>query len=433
MISRYSLPGMVEIWSDENRFQKMLQIEILACEALAKLGQIPNKDLVKIRASACINVARIEEIEKIVKHDVIAFLTQVGETVGNSSRYLHLGMTSSDVLDTALAVQMVEAAKIILQDLKALQQTLKKQARKYKDTLMIGRTHGVHAEPITFGFKLAGWYAEVGRAIERLSRAKEIIGVGKISGAVGTYAHIDPFVEKYVCEKMGLQPALHSTQIIQRDRHAEYLMQLALVAATTEKFALEIRHLQRTEVLELEEPFTSGQKGSSAMPHKRNPILSENICGLSRLIRTNALAALENVALWHERDISHSSVERVIIPDSTMLLDFIVQRLNYILENFQVYPQNMIENLKQSEQIIASQRILLELVRKGASREEAYQLVQSKALKARSEMNKEVFLKLLLKDKKILHYLSEKEINRCFDIRYFVRRVPQIFQRLGLK
>jgi adenylosuccinate lyase len=431
MIDRYSRPEMTRIWTDEYRFEKMLQVELLATEALVQKKQVPAAALAKIRSKARIDVARIREIEKEVKHDVIAFVTQVAETVGpEAQQYLHFGLTSSDVLDTALAIQMVEAADLLLTDLGVLQQTVGILAKAHEKTLMIGRSHGIHGEPITFGFKVAGWYSELNRAKERLLRARDVAGYGSISGAMGTFAHLDPSVEAYVCKKLDLKPEPAATQVIPRDRHAEYMAQLAVVAAGIERIATEIRHLQRTEVLEAEEPFSKGQKGSSAMPHKRNPIACENLCGLARLIRSNAMAALENVALWHERDISHSSVERVILPDSTILLDFMIMRLNNVLRGLQVYPQNMKKNMLKTVELIASQRLLLALVDKGVGRDEAYRTVQGHAMQA--WQNGDSFRELVTSDPKFKGKLSKTDLDKVFDPEYYVRHVKDIFKRLGL-
>lgn len=428
MIPRYSLPQMKSIWEDENKYSKWLKIEILACEAQAKLGNIPAEAVVEIKSKAKFNPDRIAEIEKEVRHDVVAFLTNLAEYIGPASKYIHFGMTSSDVLDTTLALQMREAADILIEDVKKFIKILQRRAKEHKDTTMIGRTHGVHAEPITFGLKLAQWVFEMKRNLIRLERAKETISYGKISGAVGTYANIDPSVEGYVCDKLNLKPAEVSTQILQRDRHAEYLTTLAIVAASLDKFATEIRNLQRTDVLEVEEPFAEGQKGSSAMPHKRNPIICERICGLARVIRSNAQAALENVALWHERDISHSSVERVIIPDSTILLDYILNKFAKIMDGLVVYPKNMKKNLEKTRGLIFSQRVLLALIQKGVSREEAYQLVQHNAMKSWREGSD--FQELLVEDKRVREHLSPGEINECFDLQYYLRNVGVIFKRL---
>ncbi len=431
MISRYTLPEMGRIWTDENRFRIMMEIELAVCEALADLGEIPRKAVGKIKKKVRFSLERIEELESKVHHDVIAFVSSLSESVGREGRYIHLGLTSSDILDTALAIQMVEAVDILIEDLENLSRALKKRAIEHKNTVMMGRTHGVHAEPTTFGLKLALWYQETLRNLERLRRAREVIGVGKISGAVGTYAHVNPGVELYVCKKFGLKPAPISTQIIQRDRHAEYLSILALVAGSLEKFGLEIRNLQRTEILEVEEYFSPTQKGSSAMPHKRNPITCERICGLARLVRSNALASLENIALWHERDITHSSVERVIIPDSTILLDYMLQKFENIVRRLIVYPDNMKKNLEKSKNTIFSQRVLLELVNKGLSREKAYELTQRNAMTAWKEGSE--YRELLKKDKKVQKYLTEREIDACFDLKYYLRYVDKIFKRLKLE
>jgi len=428
MIERYTRPEMARIWDLQNKYGKWLEVEILACEAHAKKGRIPRDALNRIRKKARFDVQRISEIEKTVKHDVIAFLTNVGEAVGKDSAYLHMGLTSSDVLDTGMALQIRDASEIIRKDLKKLHEVLKSQALKYRDTVQIGRSHGIHAEPTTFGLKMALWYEEVGRDIQRFERAVETISCGKISGAVGNFAQVDPDVEAYVCKKAGLTPAKVSTQIIQRDRHAEYISALALIASAVEKIALEIRHLQRTEVREAEEFFSKGQKGSSAMPHKRNPIVSENLCGLARLIRSNAMAALENNALWHERDISHSSVERVIFPDSTILMDYMLYKAADLLENLMVYPDRMRENIGQTRGLIFSQRVLLALTGKGAGREEAYGLVQRNAM--RSWNHGDDFMQLLFQDPDVRRHLNEKEIRACFDIRYYLRHVDAIFERV---
>lgn len=430
MIPRYTREEMARIWADQNRWEKILEVEILAAEAWSDLGKVPKSAIKKIRSKAKINISRMLEIEETVKHDLIAFLTQVGETIGPESRFLHIGMTSSDVLDTALSIQMVESADLLLKDLDQLSKTIAKLAIKYKNTMMIGRSHGMHAEPLTFGLKMAGWYTEIIRAQERMKRAREIVAVGQISGAVGTYAHLDPKIEKYVCEKLGLKPAKVSTQIIQRDRHAEFMQMLALVAASLEKFALEIRHLQRTELQEVEEPFTKGQKGSSAMPHKRNPIGSENITGLARLVRSNAQAAMENVALWHERDISHSSVERVILPDSCILLDYMLNRMNRILQDLRVYPENMQKNMAKTSAIIASQRIMLKLVEKGMKREDAYKIIQHHTMTSRE--NQEEYINAVKSDSAVKTLIKEKDIEECFDLNYYIRWVDTIFKRLSL-
>lgn len=431
MISRYTLPEMGKIWTDENRFRIMMEIELAVCEALADLGEIPRKAVGKIKKKVRFSLERIEELESKVHHDVIAFLSSLSESVGKEGRYIHLGLTSSDILDTALAVQMVEAIDILIADVEKLYRTLKKRAIEHKNTIMIGRTHGVHAEPTTFGLKLALWYQETLRNLERLRRAREVIGVGKISGAVGTYAHVNPKVELYVCKKFSLKPDPISTQIIQRDRHAEYLSILALVAGSLEKFGLEIRNLQRTEILEVEEYFSPTQKGSSAMPHKRNPVTCERICGLARLVRSNALASLENIALWHERDITHSSVERVIIPDSTILLDYMLQKFENIVRRLIVYPENMKKNLEKSKNTIFSQRVLLELVKKGLSREKAYELTQRNAMRAWKEGSE--YREFLKKDREVEKYLTNRDIDVCFNLKYYLRYVDRIFKRLKLE
>ncbi|PIU83975.1 MAG: adenylosuccinate lyase [Elusimicrobia bacterium CG06_land_8_20_14_3_00_38_11] len=420
MIERYSFPEMAKIWADENRFQKMLDVEIAVCEALNRFGEIPATALEKIKKKAKFDIKKIEVIEKTVKHDVIAFLTNISENVGKESVYIHRGLTSSDVLDTALALQLKDASELLLKDLQELSETIKNQTRKYKNTLMIGRTHGIHAEPITFGLKLASWYSEILRDIERIKIATQNISFGKISGAVGGYAHIEPEIEKYVMKKLGLEREPVSTQIVPRDRHAQYLTTLSIIATSIERFATEIRTLQRTEIAELEEPFTEGQKGSSAMPHKRNPIICEQLCGLARVIRANALISLENVVLWNERDISHSSTERIIIPDSTILLDYILQKMNYVIKNLTVNIEKMLENLKITKNTIFSQRLLLEIVKKGYSREKIYLVIQ--------KLSQDGF-----KNKKELKkFLTEKEIKNCFDINYYTRNIRVIYKRLNI-
>ena len=428
MISRYTRPEMGRIWSEENSFQKWLDVEILAAEGLARMGRVPQAAISRIRRKARLNVKRIRAIEAEVKHETIAFLSAIAETIGDDARYLHVGMTSSDVMDTALAIQFKEASTILEQDIKDLMSVLRRQAQKYKWTVMIGRTHGVHAEPITFGLKLAIWYQEMERHRSRFRHAVEDICVGKISGAVGTFAQIPPQVEAYVCRKSGLKPAPVSNQIVQRDRHAFYFSTLALIASSLEKFAIEIRHLQRTEVQEAEEPFTEGQKGSSAMPHKRNPILSENVSGLARLMRSYAHAAMENIPLWHERDISHSSVERVIAPDATIALDFMLRRMNYVLGNLCVYPENMQRNLANSGGAVFSEKVLLALVDKGLARDVAYRMVQAHALKAGKkggELKRE-----LLADAEMRRYLSAQEIDNLWDIKHHLANIDVIFRRV---
>jgi adenylosuccinate lyase len=428
MIERYATEKMKRLWSDQNRFQKWLDIEILACEAMAQQGIVPRTAVTKIKQKAKFDVKRIAKIEEKTKHDVIAFLTNVAEYVGPESKYIHFGMTSSDILDTSLSLLMRESGELILEDLVELRKRLRKKAFEFKHTPMIGRTHGVHAEPITLGLKLALWSTEIQRDIERFKRAIETVSVGKISGAVGTFSNLSPRVEEYVCKKLRLKPAPVSSQIIQRDRHAEFMCALAIIACSVEKFATEIRSLQRTEILELEEGFSQGQKGSSAMPHKRNPITCERLCGLARLVRTNAQASLENITLWHERDISHSSVERVIIPDSTILLDYMLIQFNRILENLIVYPENMMDNLNKTGGMIFSGRLLLALAKKAASKEEAYRIVQDNAMKAWKE--KDNFKDLILRDQRVKALLSAKEIEECFDLSYYLRNVDYIFKRV---
>jgi len=431
MIERYTRPAMGKIWEDENKFRIWLEIEMLACESQAELGVIPKEAVKVIRKKGNFKVTRILEIEQEVKHDVIAFLTNVGEYVGPESRFIHLGMTSSDVLDTALAVQMKQSAELLLKGMEGLRDVLARRAKEFKHTIMVGRTHGIHAEPVTFGLKLALWYAEIARDIERLKAALRTISVGKISGAVGTYQHLDPAVERYVCKKLGLQPAPISTQILQRDRHAEFMNSLAICGCSVEKFATEIRHLQKTEVLEAEEYFSKGQKGSSAMPHKRNPIVCERIAGLARVLRSNALAAMENVALWHERDISHSSVERVIIPDSCILLDFILADMTKIIENLLVYPDHMTRNLNATHGLIFSQEVLLALTKKGMKREDAYKMVQEQAMKVLKEEKE--FKTLLLESEEFMKILSKKELDDLFDPRRSLKHVDYIFEQVGIQ
>ena len=430
MIDRYSLPRMAAIWDGQSKFDRWLKIEILACEALAEMGRIPLEALACIKEKAACDLSRIDEIEKITRHDVIAFLSAVAEKVGPDSCYIHLGLTSSDLLDTTLALQLRDAAQIILEDLDRLLCALREKAREHKDTVMIGRTHGVHAEATTFGLKMASWYAETARNRERMVRAREDISFGKLSGAVGTFASISPQVEEYVCRRMDLKPDPVSTQVISRDRHAQFLSVLALIASSLERFATEIRHLQRTEVLEAEEPFSKGQKGSSAMPHKRNPVTCEQICGLARVVRANAGASLENVPLWHERDISHSSVERIIIPDSTLLTDYMLVKFSELVEGMLVYPERMKKNLDLTHGLIYSGQVLLKLARATQSREKAYELVQRNAM--RSWQSGEDFMGLLLADPEVREYLSEEEIRACFDLEGHLHNVKAIFGRLGL-
>lgn len=428
MIPRYSRQEMASIWEEKYKCDLWLKIEVLACEAWAKKGRIPKDALETIKKKARYDLKRMAEIEAEVKHDVIAFLTTVNEFVGPDSRYIHQGLTSSDLLDTAFACQLASAGKLISEDLKKICSILKSQAIKYKMTPMIGRTHGVHAEPLTFGLKLAIWHAEFERHLERLNHAIGDVAVGKISGAVGTFAHVPPSVEAHVCKNLGLKPAPISNQIIQRDRHAHYFAVLAGIASSIEKVAVEIRHLQRTEVFEAAEPFGKGQKGSSAMPHKRNPILCENITGLARIVRANALAAFEDIVLWHERDISHSSVERVIAPDSTILVDFMLARLAGILERLDVFPERMKENLDRSRGLYASQDVLLALTQAGMSREEAYKIVQSAAIEAWEKG--ENFATLISKDPQVMKCLQKEELDKLFDLnRHFVH-VDKIFKRV---
>lgn len=432
MIQRYTLPEMGKIWDDKFKFDTWLKIEILACEARAKLGEIPEADVEIIKAKANYDIKRVLEIEETTKHDVIAFLTNVAEYVGPESRHIHYGMTSSDILDTTLSYQMKIAGELILQQLFYLKDALKNRALEHKNTICIGRSHGVHAEPTTMGLKFALWYEETKRNIDRLKKAIENISVGQISGAVGTFEHLSPKVEEYVCEKLGLKPAPVSTQVIQRDRHAEFLTTLAIIGTTLEKIAIEIRHLQRTEVLEAEEYFSKGQKGSSAMPHKRNPIVSERITGLARLLRSNSIAAMENVALWHERDISHSSVERVIVPDSCIALHYMLDLSTKLISNLIVYPEHMKRNLNLTRGLIFSQTFLLKLVEKGLSREEAYKLVQENAMKVWEDETKNLKDELL-KSETVLKYLSKEEIEETFDYQKMLKNVDYIFSRSVLK
>ena len=430
MIDRYTRPEMGKIWDLENKFRKWLDIEIAAAEAMAELGEIPAGAAKNIREKANFDVKRIEEIEAVTNHDVIAFLTSVAEYVGDDSKYVHLGMTSSDVGDTALCLLMKEAAEHLLEKLQVLRQKIEVKAKEYKYTPMIGRTHGIHAEPMTFGMKMLLWLAETDRNIERLQRAIETVRVGKLSGAVGTYANLNPEVEVRICAKLGLKPAPIATQVIQRDRHAEYMSTIAVIGATLEKIAVELRNLQRTDIREAEEYFGKGQKGSSAMPHKRNPITNERISGLARVLRGNAMAALENVALWHERDISHSSVERVIIPDSTILLDYMLHLLIKVIDNLLVYPEAMLENMNKTRGLIYSGRLLLALVDKGILRERAYELVQRNAMQVWA--TRQNFLDLLLADKEIMELITEKELRELFDYNWYLRHVDMIFARFGL-
>jgi adenylosuccinate lyase len=421
---------MGRIWEDHNKFSVWLDIEILACEAQAELGTIPREAVAVIRENAKFDVARIDDIEREVKHDVIAFLTNVGEYVGPESRFIHLGMTSSDILDTCLAVQMKQSGELLKRELQKLHDVLGKRAREFKTTIMVGRTHGIHAEPTTFGLKLALWYDETRRNLDRLQHAIDTIAVGQISGAVGTYEHLSPKVEEYVCAKLGLRPAPVSTQILQRDRHAEFMSAIAQIGSSLEKFATEIRHLQRTEVLEAEEFFSKGQKGSSAMPHKRNPITCERIAGLSRVLRGNALAAMENVALWHERDITHSSVERVIIPDSCILLHYMITLTTDVIANLIVYPEHMLENLNRTHGLVFSQSVLLALTTSGMKREEAYRIVQATAMEVwRSGKD---FRTMLAENAEVSRKISSAALDELFDMNKSIRNVDYIFQRVGL-
>lgn len=430
MIARYTRPEMGTLWTDEAKFQTWLEIEIHACEAQAELGLIPKEAIPVIRERAAFSVERISELEQTLNHDVIAFLTNVGEHVGEESRFIHLGLTSSDIGDTALSAMTRNAGLLLREGMVALQKAIAVQAKTHKYTPTIGRTHGIHAEPMTFGLKLAMWHEEMNRNLERMDRAIERISVGKLSGAVGTYANIDPFVESYVCGKMGLTPSPISTQVLQRDRHAEFLSTIAIIGGSLEKFATEIRHLQKTEVLEVEEYFAKGQKGSSAMPHKRNPITCERVAGMARLLRGYALGAFENQALWHERDITHSSVERVILPDATIALDYMLAKMKGIVENFFVYPDNMLRNLNGTRGLIFSQQLLLALTKKGMQREDAYRIVQGHAMRVWRE---DVHLRdLATSDPEITALLGEEEIDACFDVSRGTKHVDMIFARLGL-
>ncbi len=428
MIERYSRPEMASIWTEESKYRSWLEVEVLAAQAWAELGAIPAEAAEEIREKANFDPKRVAEIEEETRHDVIAFLTNVGEYVGASARYLHWGLTSSDMLDTAMAIRMKKAMDIILEDVENLMETIRIRAFEHKDTVMVGRSHGIHAEPITFGIKLAIWHDEMARHKRRLENARETISYGKISGAVGTFAHVDPRVEEYVCKHLGLKPAPASNQVIQRDRYAEVFCSLANLAGTVEKIATEIRHLQRTEVLEAEEYFRPGQKGSSAMPHKRNPILSENLCGLARLVRSYATPALENIALWHERDISHSSVERVITPDAFIAADFMLARLNGLLSKLVVYPERMKKNLNLLKGLIFSQQVLLILTQKGVSREDAYRIVQRRAMEVWE--GKGDFQSRLLEDQDLEKYMTKEEIKAVFDLNYHMKHVDTIFKRV---
>ncbi len=428
MIERYTLPEMGALWSDQNRFQKWLDVEIAVCEVHAEMGTIPKDAVEEIKAKAAFTVEHINEIEKTTDHDVIAFTTNLAENIGEAARFVHYGLTSSDVVDTANALLLKDSCEILLSKIDALLEVLKRRAFEFKDTPQIGRTHGIHAEPTSFGMTFALWFAEMRRNKERLQKAKEIISVGKISGAVGAFAHLDPEVEERVCEKLGLQAAPISTQIIQRDRYAEYLCTLAIIASSLEKFALQVRHWQRTEVREAQEKFKTGQKGSSAMPHKRNPILSERICGMARTIRANSIVGLENVALWHERDISHSSAERIVLPDSSSALDYILAKTASLLDTLVVYPENMLKNLNATRGLVFSGQLLLALTQKGVSREDAYVWAQRNAMKVWDEGDE--FKDLVFADKDITSRLSSKEIEKVFDVKHYLRNVGKAFARV---
>jgi adenylosuccinate lyase len=430
MIERYTRPEMAAIWSEQNRFDAWLEVEILACEAWAELGVIPKEDVALLRQNASFDIDRIKEIEEETRHDVVAFTRAVSETLGEERKWVHYGLTSTDVVDTALSYLLKQANDILTSDLERFINVLKEKAQEYKYTVMMGRTHGVHAEPTTFGLKLALWYEEMKRNLERFKRAADEVQFGKISGAVGTFANIDPFIEKYVCEKLGLKPAPISTQTLQRDRHAHYMSVLALIATSIEKFAVEIRGLQKSETREVEEFFAKGQKGSSAMPHKRNPIGSENMTGLARVIRGYMVTAYDNVPLWHERDISHSSAERIILPDATTALNYMLNRFTNIVQNLTVFPENMKKNMERTFGLIYSQRVMLALIDKGMTREEAYDTVQPKAMEA---WEKQIpFRSLVEAEERITSRLTKEEIDDCFDYTYHLKNVDMIFERVGL-
>jgi len=431
MIERYSLSKMSRIWSDEHKMEIMLKIEILACEAMSKIGLIPKAAMEKIRKNAKFDIDEVRRIEERTKHDVVAFIQNVGQNLGSDAQYLHMGLTSSDLLDTSLSVQCVEASDILIADIKKFAGVIKEKAKKYKDTVCVARTHGVHAEPTTFGLKLAIWYDEMNRNLERMEQARESMRIGKLSGAVGTYASVEPSVEEYVCAQLGLKAANVATQIIQRDHHCHFVTTLALIGCSLEKFATEIRALQKTELLEVEEPFFKGQIGSSAMPHKRNPVTCERICGLSRILRANAMVAFENINLWHERDISHSSAERVILPDSTIALNYMLNKFIPIVEGLLVYPKNMIASLSKTRGLIYSQRILLELMKKGLPRDTAYEIIQSCAMQVWQESTE--FKDVLYRDRRVRKYLSKNEIDGCFDIKFYIRHRDKVFKRAGIK
>ncbi len=430
MIDRYTLPKMKEIWSEESKFQSWLDVEIAVCEAWARLGKIPREALSKIKQRATFSIKRINEIEKTVDHDMIAFITSVAEKVGSGSRFIHIGLTSNDVVDTAQSLRLKRASKIIIDDINDLIKALKKKAKMYRNTVMMGRTHGVHAEPTTFGLKMALFMAEMQRNLERMKRATENISVGKLSGAVGTYSNIDPKVEDLTLAKLGLKRDPITTQVVQRDRHAEYMTTLAIIGSTLEKIATEIRGLQKTEINEVEEPFKKGQKGSSAMPHKKNPITCERICGLARVVRANSMVALENNNLWHERDISHSGAERIILPDSTILIDYMLRKMINIIDNLVVHRDNMKANLDKTGGLIFSQRLLLTLIDKGITREDAYTIAQCSAMKARAE--KKDYIDVVKADNEVRKLLKPQEIEKVFDINHYLRNINKIYKRIGL-
>lgn len=430
MIERYTLPEMASVWTEENKFEKMLKIEILACEALAKLKIVPKADLFQIKKKAKFNITRIKKIEEKTNHDIVSFVINVSENVGDAAKYIHFGLTSSDVIDTTLSCMMTEAMDILINDTQTLLKAFKLKARKYKNTIMIGRTHGIHAEPITFGLKMALFYEETKRNLKRLNNARENIAYGKISGSVGTHANIDPFVEEYVCKQLKLKPAKVSSQILQRDRHAEYLNAIAIFGTSLEKFSTEFRSLQRTEIGEVEEYFSPTQKGSSSMPHKKNPIMFERISGLARILRANALASMENIPLWHERDISHSSVERIIIPDSTILLNYMLTKMTNLVNRLVVNEDNMRKNINKSKGIIFSQQILLELIKRGLTRIGAYDIVQEASLNMREDDID--FEEAIKKNKKVRDVMNSKEIEECFDLSYHTKNIDKIFKKVGI-
>jgi adenylosuccinate lyase len=431
MIERYTLPEIGLIWSEENKLNNWLKIEIAVCEGWMKLGKVPAEAVANIKKRADFEILRVKEIEAVVHHDVIAFLTNVAEHVGDDSKYIHLGLTSSDILDTGLALQMRDSADLIIDKLEKLKEIVQKKAIDYKYTYNIGRTHGIHGEPTTFGLKMALWYTELQRSIKRLEEARETISCGAISGAVGNFAHLNPVIEEYVCSLLSLKPCEVSTQVIQRDRHAQFLTTLAVIASSLEKMATEIRNLQRTEIYEVEEPFHQGQKGSSAMPHKRNPMMSERVAGLARVIRSNSMAAMENVALWHERDLTHSSVERIIIPDSCILLYYLLDKFINIVEGLVINTNNMLENIYKTHGLVFSQELMLALIDKGVLREEAYHMVQKNAMQSWAE--KTDFKELVIKDQDIMNKLSAADIDRIFDISIYSDNVDYIFRRCGLE